>query len=135
STFMTAGLDLDLVAGEAITATYVDPTDPTDTSSDTIAILAGALTVDAFYAAPNPFDAQVTFGFRGAGIASTMTVMVYDLAGAKRWEQTATDATKIVWDGIGDDGKPLANGAYLYVITVTDGTNTFSGNGKAFVYR
>ena len=133
--FMTDALELELVAGQSLTATYVDPTDPTDTSSDTIAILPSVLEIDEFYAAPNPFDAQVTFGFRGTGIASTMTVMVFDLAGAKQWEQTATDVTKIVWDGIGDDGKPLANGAYLYVITVTDGTHTFAENGKVFVMR
>ncbi|MBE0635458.1 gliding motility-associated C-terminal domain-containing protein, partial [Candidatus Bipolaricaulota bacterium] len=134
-TFMTDALDLNLVAGESITATYVDPTDPTDTSSDTVAILFSMLEIDEFYAAPNPFDTQVTFGFRGAGVASTMTVIVYNLAGERLWEATATDVTKIVWDGIAGGGKPLANGAYLYVITASDGATTFLKDGKIFIMR
>ena len=134
-TFMTDALDLDLVAGESITASYIDPTDPTDTSSDTVAILFSMLEIDEFYAAPNPFDTQVTFGFRGAGVASTMTVIVYNLAGERLWEATATDVTKIVWDGIAGGGKPLANGAYLYVITASDGATTFLKDGKIFIMR
>jgi photosystem II stability/assembly factor-like uncharacterized protein len=39
-TFITTGLDLNLAAGAAVTATYKDPRDPTDTSSDTVTILA-----------------------------------------------------------------------------------------------
>jgi hypothetical protein len=40
-TFTTTGLDLNLTAGTSITATYEDPTDPADTSSDTISIVPG----------------------------------------------------------------------------------------------
>jgi len=69
-TFITDGLDLGLVAGESITATYTDPTDPTDTSSDTITIIASELDVVRFYAAPNPFDGEAAFGFEGSGVAS-----------------------------------------------------------------
>ncbi len=133
--FMTDALDLELVAGETITATYVDPTDPTDTSSDTVNIVSSVLEIDQFYAVPNPFDTQVTFGFHGVGVATAMTVMVYDLAGKSLWEKTSTDVTEIAWDGVAECGKPLANGAYIYVITATDGTNTFTGNGKVFVHR
>lgn len=39
-TFITTGLDLNLAAGAAVTATYKDPRDPTDTSSDTVTIRA-----------------------------------------------------------------------------------------------
>ena len=129
-TFITEGLDLGLVAGDEITATYVDPTDLTDTSADTITIIASVLVVDSFYAGPNPFDVEVTFGFNGTGIAATMSVAVYDLAGGVVWETTQTDVSEITWDGAG-----LANGAYIYVITATDGTNTFTGNGKVFINR
>ncbi|MBU1048655.1 hypothetical protein KKG90_01405, partial [Candidatus Bipolaricaulota bacterium] len=52
-TFITAGLDLGLAAGETITATYTDPTDLTDTSADTITVIASVLAIDSFYAGPN----------------------------------------------------------------------------------
>ncbi|MBU1050537.1 gliding motility-associated C-terminal domain-containing protein [Candidatus Bipolaricaulota bacterium] len=135
STFMTAGLDLDLVAGETVTATYTDPTDLTDTSADTITVIASVLAIDSFYAGPNPFETEVTFGFNGAGVASQMTVTIYNLAGGVVYETTQTDVSEIVWDGAGTSGAPLANGCYIYVITATDGTNTFDGNGKVFVNR
>jgi hypothetical protein len=128
--FITEGLDLGLAAGDEITATYTDPTDLTDTSADTITVIASVLVVEDFYAGPNPFVDEVTFGFNGTGVATTMTVTVYDLAGGIVWETTQTDVSEIVWDGAG-----CANGAYIYVITATDGTNTFGGNGKVFINR
>jgi len=128
--FMTDGLDLGLAAGDTITAEYTDPTDLTDTSAATITVIASVLIVDSFYAGPNPFETEVTFGFNGTGVASTMTVAVYDLAGGLLWETTQTDVSEITWDGAG-----LANGAYIYVITATDGTNTFSDTGKVFINR
>ncbi|MFC2095795.1 T9SS type A sorting domain-containing protein [Candidatus Bipolaricaulota bacterium] len=130
ATFITEGLDLGLAAGESVTATYTDPTDLTDTSADTITVIASVLVVDSFYAGPNPFEGEVTFGFSGTGIATTMTVTIYDLAGGVVYETTQTDVSEIMWDGAG-----LANGGYLYVITATDGTNTFDGNGKVFINR
>jgi hypothetical protein len=130
ATFITAGLDLGLAAGDTITATYVDPTDLTDTSADTITVIASVLVVDSFYAGPNPFEDEVTFGFNGTGIASTMSVTIYDLAGGVVYETTQADVSEITWDGAG-----CANGAYIYVITATDGTNTFDGNGKVFINR
>ncbi|MFC2078936.1 hypothetical protein ACFLSZ_03040 [Candidatus Bipolaricaulota bacterium] len=129
-TFMTAGLDLGLTVGDDVTATYTDPTDLTDTSADTITVIASELVVDSFYAGPNPFETEVTFGFNGTGVASVMTVAVYDLAGGLLWETAQTDVSEITWDGVG-----AANGAYIYVITATDGTNTFDGTGKVFVNR
>jgi flagellar hook capping protein FlgD len=133
--FITVALDLGLVAGDEVVATYTDPTDLTDTSTDTITVIAGVLAIDSFYAGPNPFEGEVTFGFNGAGVASLMTVAIYDLAGGIVWETTQTDVSEITWDGIAGGGKPLANGAYIYVITATNGTNTFEGNGKVFVNR
>ncbi len=129
-TFITEALDLGLDAGDEITATYTDPTDSTDTSADTITIISSVLVVDSFYAGPNPFETEVTFGFNGTGVASTMSVAVYDLAGGVVYETTQTDVSEITWDGAG-----LANGAYIYVIMATDGTNTFDGNGKVFINR
>jgi len=134
-TYMTEGLDLGAAAGSQLTATYTDPTDPTDTSSDTITVIASVLEVIDFYAGPSPFADEVTFGYTGTGTASDMWVKVYDLSGAMVWSAELTDVTEIVWDGTDRTGTALANGAYLYTIYATDGTNTFTGKGKVFVNR
>ncbi|MCK5828332.1 T9SS type A sorting domain-containing protein, partial [Candidatus Bipolaricaulota bacterium] len=128
-TFMTTGLDLGVEAGVTITATYVDPTDPSDSSSATITVIASVLLVESFYVGPNPFDTEVTFGF-GTGIAMTMSVAIYDLAGGLVWETTQTDVSEIAWNGSG-----VGNGAYIYVVTATDGTNNLDDTGKVFINR
>ncbi len=133
--FVTTGLDLNLAAGATITATYKDPTDPTDTSSDTILIVASKLDVTSFYAGPSPSAGAVTFGYNGTGIASVMSVEVYDLAGHLVWANELGNVTQIVWDGTASDCQPLANGAYIYLMTATDGTDTFSGKGTVFIRR
>jgi hypothetical protein len=134
-TFITVGLDLNLAAGATITATYKDPTDPTDTSTDTITIVASKLNVTAFYAGPSPAAGPVTFGYKGTGVASVMSVEVYDLAGHVVWAKELANVTKIVWDGKDDGGTLLANGAYIYVVEATDGTDTFSDKGTLFINR
>jgi hypothetical protein len=134
-TFITEGLAIALTAGESITATYTDPSNPSDTSSDTIQIIASELDVVRFYAAPNPFDTQATFGFEGTGVATMFSVTVYDLAGKVVWSETLANVTEIVWDGTDENGVMLANGGYLYVITATDGTNPFNGKGTVFINR
>jgi len=133
--FMTDGLSPQLIAGEQLTATYVDPTDQTDTSADTITIIASELNVLNFFASPNPFDDEMEFGYEGSGVASVMSVEVYDLAGKSVWSDELTNATEIPWDGTDHAGIMLANGGYIYVITATDGTNTFNAKGTVFVNR
>jgi len=134
-TFITAGLDLELEAGTSITATYTDPTDPTDQSSDTINIIASVLNVERFYAGPNPFAGEVKFSFKGSGVASTMSVKVYDLSGKLVWSDEQANVTQITWNGRNSAGASLANGGYIYVIMATDGTNTFNGKGTVFIKR
>jgi len=133
--FITDGLDLDLSGGQTLTATYVDPADPTDTSSDTITVIASELDIASFYAGPSPFDDEVTFGFIGTGVATTMEVVIYDASGHVVWAEELANVTEIVWDGTDEAGNLLANGAYIYVITATDGTNTFTGKDLVFVNR
>jgi hypothetical protein len=128
--FFSAGLDLDLEAGDTLTATYADATDPTDTSSDTITIIASKLEITDFYAGPSPATGPVTFGYLGTGIASVMSVAVYDLAGHLVWANDLANVTKIVWDC-----GSLANGAYIYLVEATDGTDTFSDKGTLFINR
>jgi len=117
------------------TATYADPTDPTDTSSDTIDIIASELSVDSFYAGPNPFETEVTFGYNGSGIAATFSVTVYDLSGHAVWTEELANVDHVTWDGSSTAGSGLANGGYIYVVMATDGENTFTGKGTVFINK
>ncbi|MCD6142675.1 gliding motility-associated C-terminal domain-containing protein, partial [Candidatus Bipolaricaulota bacterium] len=137
-TFITDAIslsDIGAAAGDTITATYTDPTDPTDTSSDEITIVASALSVTDFYAAPNPFSDSVSFAYHGTGIATQFSVSVYDLAGHLVWSEELANVTSVEWDGTDSTGAALANGAYIYVVQASDGTNTFSGKGTVFIKR
>jgi len=139
--FVTDPIVLDVAAGDEITATYVDPTDPNDTSSATVVIVAGELDISSFYAGPNPFDDEVAFAYDGSGIATTFSVEIYDLAGHLVWAKTEANVAEVVWTGVDEDGNQLANGAYIYILAATDGTNTFdpsnteSAKGIVFVNR
>ena len=133
--FITAGLDLHGRPGDTLTASYVDPTDPTDTSSASIQIVAGELRVDRFYAAPNPADSDVTFAFAGQGLAELFTAAVYDLQGHLIWSSQALSALSVVWDGRSDEGAFVANGAYIYIVSASAGTHRFSGKGTVFIRR
>jgi hypothetical protein len=134
-TFITTGLDLNLTAGTSITATYKDPNDPTDTSTKTISVIASKLEVTSFYATPVPSAGDVTFAYKGSGIASVMSVTVYDLAGHLVWASELANVTKVVWNGKDDGGAFVANGAYRYFVTATDGTDTFKEDGTLFINR
>jgi len=137
-TFITEAIsmsDLGAKAGDTLTATYIDPTDPTDTSLATALVIASALSVTDFYAGPNPFSATVDFAYHGTGIAKTFSVAVYDLSGHLVWNNEATNVAKVTWDGINERGASLANGAYIYVVMAADGTNTFRGKGTVFINR
>jgi hypothetical protein len=125
-TFITTGLSLDLAAGDTLTATYRDATDPTDTSSDTITIIASKLEVTSFYAGPTPAAGDVTFGFKG--------IVAGDVGRRpRRAEGGGPRVTQIVWDGKDDGG--AAGERYIYLVTATDGTDTFSGKGTLFINR
>ena len=68
----------------------------------------------------------------GASVAG-LSVQVYDLSGAAVFEKT-TSGTTLTFRGLSSDGQPLANGVYLYVITVrgSDG-QTLSSEVKKLV--
>jgi hypothetical protein len=139
-TFITAAIsmaDLGVGAGDSITATYTDPTDPTDTSSDTVSIVSAELDVVGFIAKPNPFDDEVTFAFAegSSGLATEFTVSIYDLSGHLVKSLSAENADEVTWDGTNAAGLSLANGAYIYVAMATDGTDTFTGKGTVFIKR
>ena len=133
--FMTAALDLNLTAGQSITATYIDPSDPKDTSSDTITVVASELIVDRFYAGPSPFSDVVTFAYVGSGLAETFTAAVYDLSGNVVWTIEEHNVLDIVWDGRNEDGRLMANGAYIYVVFASNGESVYTDKGQLFILR
>jgi len=134
-TFMTAALDLNLTAGQTVTATYIDPSDPKDTSSDTITVVASELIVDRFYATPTPFSDVVIFAYVGSGLAETFTAAVYDLSGNVVWTIEEHNVLDIMWDGRNEDGRLMANGAYLYVVFASNGDNAYTDKGQLFILR
>ena len=134
-TFMTAALDIDCTEGQTLTATYTDPSDPSDTSSDTVTITSVELSVERFYAGPNPFADSVDFSYVGTGIAAQLSVTVYDLSGHRVWRADEEHALRIVWDGRDDRGVRLANGAYIYVIAASKDDQAFGGKGTVFIRR
>ncbi|MCI0479110.1 gliding motility-associated C-terminal domain-containing protein, partial [Candidatus Uhrbacteria bacterium] len=134
-TFVSGALALDLVAGETITVTYTDPNDSADTDTATATIIASELDVTAFFAGPNPFDDEVAFAYEGSGIATTFSVEIYDLNGHLVWTKTQANTAEVLWTGVDSNGDALANGGYIYVVTATDGTNTFDGKGLVFINR
>ena len=134
-TFITAGLELGYAAGETVTATYVDPSDPDDTSTASVSIVAAEFRVDRFYAGPSPFVEETRFGFVGTGLAETFAVKVYDLAGRLVWRAEAGNVLAVSWDGRSESGLQLANGAYVYVVVATGSGSTFTDKGKVFVQR
>ena len=134
-TFTTGPLDLPVVAGDTVTATYVDPSNASDTSSASVTIVAAQFTVERFYAGPSPFSDGTSFGFVGTGLAAAFDVAVYDLAGRLVWSATAENVLSIPWDGRNADGEPLANGAYVYRVQASGGDGAYNGQGKVFIQR
>ncbi len=134
-TFITDPINISCSIGDTVTATYVDPSDTSDTSSDTVTIVSTELNVDSFYAGPNPFTDTVSFTYKGDGMATSFSVSVYDLSGHRVWQQEKANTISVPWDGRNSAGRKLANGGYIYVVMATDGTNTFTGKGTVFINR
>ena len=134
-TFITSGLELGYAAGETVTAIYVDPSDPRDTCTASVPIVAAEFRVDRFYAAPSPFADETRFGFVGTGMAEVFTVTVYDLAGHLVRHAEEENVLSVGWDGRNEDGKLLANGAYVYVVVASGSEGTFTDTGKLFIRR
>jgi len=137
-TFITAAISqtaLGVGAGDSITATYTDPVDTTDSSSDTVSIVSSVLDVTGVIAKPNPFETDTTFAFAegSTGLADTFSVSVYDLAGHIVWTEEVANASELVWDGTNEAGASLANGPYIFVAVASDGTDTFTYKGMVFI--
>ncbi|UCF10827.1 MAG: hypothetical protein JSW65_03870 [Candidatus Bipolaricaulota bacterium] len=125
-TFFALGLPLDLVAGQTVTATYTDPTDPLDQSSGTVLVISSVFELTRFVVDPNPFQDEVRFGFEGTGVPATFSVSVYDLRRRLLWTEQAEYVMDLVWDGRNLDGEPVGKGAYVYVVTAADEERSYT---------
>jgi len=116
-----------------ITAKYTDPYMPTRTAQASATVVAKALTnVTGITVSPNPFKTSTTFTIQAepaGAVAAKITIVIYDLTGAKVAEVTGTNTASVTWTG-----GNLRNGAYIYVATVEGGSPTKTWTFKGFVY-
>ena len=81
---------------------------------------------------PNPFSTSTTFTIQAepaGAVAAKITIVIYDLTGAKVAEITGQNTASVTWNG-----GSLRNGAYIYVATVEGGSPTKTWTFKGFVY-
>jgi len=116
-----------------ITAKYTDPYMPTRTEKASATVVAKALSnVTGITVSPNPFKTSTTFTIQAepaGAVAAKITIVIYDLTGAKVAEVTGTNTASVTWNG-----GNLRNGAYIYVATVEGGSPTKTWTFKGFVY-
>lgn len=105
-----SGAMLIVAPGDTIRATYKDPDDPTDTSTDDAAIEAAKLEVTAYLNMPNPLVRTTMFKIVGVGVLK-IHVWVYDLTGRLVFDSGEVAGASLSWNG-----GECANGVYLYII-------------------
>jgi nitrous oxidase accessory protein NosD len=66
-----------------------------------------------------PHGGGLSFRVQGVGIDS-LQVEVYDLSGQMVFRSDWTKGTTLSWNLLNGEGRPVANGVYLYVVTVKD---------------
>jgi len=86
--------------------------------------------------APNPIQDRGAFRVEGTR-AYAVKVDIYDLAGKRVFGSGWRPGNEVEWDGRDSAGRPLANGAYLYVIAVSlsEGVEIFLPPAKVFVRK
>ncbi|MBN1858178.1 hypothetical protein JW848_03120 [Candidatus Bipolaricaulota bacterium] len=126
-TFRTEAIPVAWEVGTKVTATYVDPSNETDRSSDEMTVIGGDLLVERFVVTPNPFDQHVSFGFDGSGVPEVFSLSVYDMARHLIYASEAQYAMEIAWDGTNLRGESVARGAYIYVVEARDASGSFEG--------
>ncbi len=89
---------------------------------------------------PNPFTSDTYFTFQMLSPlgSAEVTVSIYTVTGRKIQEirsLAGSGFNKIYWDGLDWDGDVLANGVYLYKITVDDGRDNVEKIEKMAIVR
>ncbi|BAS26954.1 RCC1 repeat-containing protein [Limnochorda pilosa] len=100
-----------------------------DSAPDTVTLTA--VRSEEVAHGPSPASSTVTFHF-GPDVGGTL--YVYAASGRLAWHQEVPSGTRdLAWNLTGDDGRPLANGVYLYLVVRSDGSR--SPVGKLLVIR
>ncbi|MHB8080145.1 MAG: hypothetical protein ACYDIE_12930, partial [Candidatus Krumholzibacteriia bacterium] len=103
---------------------------PAPTAAAPVVVRArGVLTVS-----PNPAAGRLRVAWRGLSPTGPRRLEVYDLRGRRVRQLAAGDLGEsgvLAWDARGDDGRPVAAGAYLVVLTHAGGVL----RGRAVVAR
>ncbi len=87
-------------------------------------LVSNSLKVMNVFNYPNPFKDETHFTFRLTQIPDELSIKIYTVAGRliKVIDKTSADLimdfNKIYWDGRDEDGDAIANGVYLYRVTV-----------------
>ncbi len=91
-----------------------------DTQIEQVAI--EPLKVDSVFAHPNPVTVsdQMTFTVQGSGIEA-IQVEVFDLSGHQVYQSGFVPGSSLIWRPVNQDGTLLANGVYLYLVSVRGG--------------
>jgi hypothetical protein len=88
---------------------------------------------------PNPFGDQTSFVYSLSMEAQTVYIKIYTVSGRliKTIDRAPGDRNYNVadWDGRDDDGDRVANGVYLYKVTVTGTNGRDSLQGRLIVMR
>lgn len=90
---------------------------------------------------PNPFKDETHFTFRLTQIPDELSIKIFTVAGRlikvidKTSAELNMDFNKIYWDGRDEDGDPIANGVYLYRVTVRKDGNSENITQKLAVLR
>ncbi len=134
--FITAGLDLHGRPGDTLTASYVDPTDPTDTSSASIQDRRRRAACGQVLRRTQSRGQRGDVRLHRAGLADLFTAAVYDLQGHLVWSSQALERA------VGRVGRPIGRrnarrqrSVHLHRLRVLGGTNSFSGKGTVFIRR
>jgi hypothetical protein len=109
-----------------ITAVYTSPVMGASVQATATVIQKALTNVKGIVPTPNPFKTSTTFTIQAepeGAVAAKITIVIYDLTGAKVAEVTGTNTASVTWDG-----GNLRNGAYIYVATV-------EGAGKAWTFK
>jgi hypothetical protein len=106
------------VAGEVSNELFFQVVDAwiAQTSVCAASLSTGKLSLEAVLLMVNPTTHTTTFVAHGDGITS-MGVEIYDLNGQRIFSRE-TGRTRLVWNLSVQSGQPVANGVYLYVMTV-----------------
>jgi PKD repeat protein len=114
------------------------PVSSARTSGQATEQIRGALAVERALVYPSPMDGRGSARFvaQGPGIRD-IKVQVFSLAGQEVFDSGFVGGRELSWDLTNAQGKPLANGVYLYVITARgfDGQVIRSGVRKLVILR